>query len=209
MDKKNRILVTMLIMGMTFSSFPSFGATLKDFSDSTQISDANREGMSYAVEKGFLVGYKNKLEPNKTLTRAELASVLTRVYDSAEADISQFSDLAKNAWYYSALAKAYKQGFIKGKGTNKMAPHDKLTAEEAYAILVRLSSIEGDNSLDLSEYNVSPWAKGSASILLSNQIISKEDLIQAKHKKAVTRGEFVTLLHNVLKNSKDKEKERR
>jgi hypothetical protein len=65
-----------------------------------------------------------------------MAAVVNRAFaSSAEADISKVTDVAATAWYAKDMAKAVKMGTF--AYDTKMRPNDKITREEAFAVLAR------------------------------------------------------------------------
>lgn len=56
---------------------------LKKFNDASKISPWAEEAMQWAVEKGILAGYNDKLNPKDPATRAELASILKKYNELA------------------------------------------------------------------------------------------------------------------------------
>ena len=58
------------------------GAALQGFSDAGKVSAYAREAVAWAIDAGILKGYKDEtLRPRATITRAEIATVLTRLPD--------------------------------------------------------------------------------------------------------------------------------
>lgn len=71
------------------------------FSDSAKISPWAEQSMAIMAEKGFMKGYNNKVNPKKTLTRAELVQLLSNmisvyISQSGEYDSRDFGDLKEN-----------------------------------------------------------------------------------------------------------------
>lgn len=50
---------------------------------------------------------------------------------NAEQDTLPFTDISQDDWFYSDVAFAYENGFVKGKGNNRFAPTDNITYAEA------------------------------------------------------------------------------
>ena len=50
---------------------------------------------------------------------------------NAEQDTLPFTDISQDDWFYSDVAFAYENGFVKGKGNNRFAPTENITYAEA------------------------------------------------------------------------------
>lgn len=74
-------------------------------------------------------------EPNRSVTRAEFAKMLTEAFDlvdeKAETD---FDDVSEDKWYYVYVASAYQSGIVKGTGGNYFQP-DALISREDMAVM--------------------------------------------------------------------------
>lgn len=58
-----------------------------------------------------------------------------------------FQDVAKNAWYYSAVKYTYKKGIMKGYNNTQFAPNDKITRGQIVTMLWRMESEPSVESL--------------------------------------------------------------
>jgi len=89
-----------------------------------------------AVNNGILSGSTDgNVMPNAYITRAEMASIITRACGATkEGKITSFTDVSPDAWYYSAIAKAYEMGALSGSD-GKMNPTDYITFQECFTVL--------------------------------------------------------------------------
>ena len=115
-----------------------------------------RQAVDYAVSNGLMNGMTaNTFEPNTTMSRAMLVTVLWRLEGSPDMDNNvPFTDL-KQAWYKDAVAWAYENGIVMGTSTDKFSPNGNITREQMAAILYRYSSYKGADvsaRADLSSY---------------------------------------------------------
>ncbi|ANE49099.1 alpha-amylase [Paenibacillus swuensis] len=86
-------------------------------------------------------------EPNRIVTRAELAALLVRALNLKEsAEASGYNDVSANEWYAKAVAGASKAGLIYGKSVTVFAPNDPVTREEMAAMLVRASAMKQEHT---------------------------------------------------------------
>ena len=79
--------------------------------------------------------------PDKTLTRAEFATLICRIRGEEDEALkiikSSFSDVPSNHWACGYITKATELGIVNGYGNNKFGPSDDLTYEQAVTVLVR------------------------------------------------------------------------
>ena len=111
-------------------------AVSADFSDMPQDEKA-KSAITNAVSNKILFGYEDgTVRPDAYITRAEMASIITRVLGaSIEGDISNFDDVNPDAWYYPELAKAFYMGAVRGDGNGHMFPDNNITFQETFTIL--------------------------------------------------------------------------
>ncbi len=90
---------------------------------------------------GIIHGVGNKtFDCYGTLTRAEIAAILNRTAKLMGADTTGYSHNftdCKNHWCSAELGYPTHAGIITGVGNNKFAPDEKLTTEQAIAIVYR------------------------------------------------------------------------
>lgn len=81
-------------------------------------------------------------EPNKTVTRAEMAKMLVvahgydKLLDIIDTE-KTFKDVKKGSWYYDYVYIANAQGLIKGYPDNTFLPNKEVTYSEAVAMILR------------------------------------------------------------------------
>ena len=124
--------------------------------------------VNFVVAQGYMEGTSAiTFEPNRTLTRAEVAVILYRMAgEPAVSGVSPFTDVTA-AWQRSAIIWASRNGIVNGIGGNRFAPERTVTREEFAAMLHRFTvhnnisvSIPGSANLNLfpDRGNVSSWA---------------------------------------------------
>ena len=122
----------------------------------------SRAALENAVENGLLSGVDGKIMPNEKLTRAQMATVITRAFGAKDkGNISKFSDVKASDWFYDSMSKAYKMGVIKGSN-NKLNPKEPITRQEAFVMIARAFKLEPADVLNKSFEDtdqISDWAK--------------------------------------------------
>lgn len=125
------------------------------------------EYVSTAVRRGLFNGVStHSFQPNGSMTRAMLVTVLWRYAGSPKDGSNTFSDVKAGQWYTDAVAWAAKNHIVDGVGGGKFDPNGMITREQMAAILYRYAvSNEIDTSAraELGGFagsaKVSSWAK--------------------------------------------------
>lgn len=98
------------------------------------------------AEAGGINGYKDgAFQPNKTITRAEMASLIVKAYDlkADESATTPFTDVPTNSWYAGAVKALYANKVTTGKGSvNTFAPNDSVTRGEMAVFVQRASQLK-------------------------------------------------------------------
>lgn len=104
---------------------------------------------AYAIEsiealsaKGIVKGItQTEYAPGNTLTRAQLAALLVRMFGFTEtADITHFADVSQNDWFYADVRAAYAAGVIKGVSDTSFNPNGVVTREQTAVMIMRALS---------------------------------------------------------------------
>lgn len=107
------------------------------------------EPVDYMLETGMMNGMSATIfEPNGTLTRAQLVTILYRHAGSPDVTglPNPFADVAPQSWYAKAVIWAAANGVVKGTSAATFAPEDAITREQIAAILYRYNgeAVTGD-----------------------------------------------------------------
>ena len=162
MKKFKRAIAALLVMIMVLQP-AAFAASVADFLDFPH--DWSNEAMTAAVENGLYIGNDSKLiQPNKALTRAELAAFITRAFGATRtADISRLTDVSADDWFYLPVAKAYQMGALTGTSDTTFEPNAYITREQVFLVLARVLCISGTNEKAIEKFSdasqISSWAK--------------------------------------------------
>ena len=105
-----------------------------------------KSAVNYAVANGLMNGVgAGTFDPNGSMTRAMLVTVLWRYAGQPGADGAGFTDVPAGQWYSAAVAWAAENGVVNGVAPGQFAPDGKITREQMAVILFRYA-----NSLGLS-----------------------------------------------------------
>ncbi len=91
-----------------------------------------------AVAEGYFEGTsQTKFEPDRILTRSEMAVVLQRVYNfPAPSSKHPFTDV-KNEWFADSVAQLYASGITNGATATEFKPNATITREQFAVFLAR------------------------------------------------------------------------
>lgn len=143
--------------------------------------------------------------PNDYITRAEAVAMIVRAFGATEvADLSEYNDVDKDAWYYDTLAKGVAMGIIKGYGNGEMKPTANVSRQEVIAMLNRVYKFDTtNNGKELLENfedasNVGDWAKNDMIAFLVNNYVKGYEDNTIKPTDPIKRAEVVTLLDRTI-----------
>ncbi len=163
-----------------------------------------RQPLIKAVNNGILFGSDGYILPDNTLTRAQMAALVNRVFKPVLSDTSKnFVDVKEGDWFANDIAKVVKMGVLVGDGVH-MTPNEPLTREQAYSALARVFNVKGDlNTLGSfkDSDSVSSWAYKDVSAMYSNGYLkgmpdNNDNMLLPKQ--PITRAEFVLVLDNLV-----------
>jgi len=174
-----------------------------------------KEAVNDMGSRMVITGVGNEMfNPNKSITRAEFAAIIVRGLGlKLETSSSSFSDVSKNEWYSSYIQTAFANGLINGYEDGTFRPMDKITREQAMAIIAKAMKITGlKPSLAASEAGelllpykdanaASEWAKSSILDCLQVEIFSGRSSTVLAPKDEITRAEVAVIIQRLLKKS--------
>lgn len=161
-----------------------------------------KAALENAVENGLLTGTsETTIAPYDAITRAEMGTIIVRCFGATEtADISAFTDVPKDEWYYDYMSKAVAMGAFAGSGDNKLAPEDNITKQEAFIVMSRIFDIQDYDVKDLDVYadraDIDSWAEEYAAKIVSNGYWTTDAPLAPAAD--MTRGEFAILMDNMV-----------
>jgi carbonic anhydrase/acetyltransferase-like protein (isoleucine patch superfamily) len=202
------ILSIVLAIGSTGIAFAdtavttSAGVSFLDMPDNWSTAALNK-AVSNQLLKGYAEGGGMLIKADNPLTRAEMAAVVNRAFASeAVADISKVTDVASFAWYAKDIAKAVKMGTF--ALDTVIRPDDKITRQEAFAVLARAFKLTGTDTnykaLDKfsDKSDIAAWALKDLDGLAAAGYIQGSDG-KLNPKANITRAEFAVVMDNLVK----------
>lgn len=175
-----------------------------------------------AVDNGLISGIdENTIAPNDLITRAQMATIITRAFGAVtEADIS-FPDVSDDAWYRESVKKAVAMSAFKGDENGNFNPENSITFQETYTVLSRvfylepytikyssgkveeLYSVDDSAIASFSDKDqVAGWAKTYTESIVANGGWNGIDG-KLKPTDSITRGEFALIMDSIVETYVD------
>ena len=171
---------------------------------------ANQTAIEQLASRGIINGMgKGTFAPNKTMTRAEFAAIVTRALGLPAKDTKAFTDVPSSKWYAGYIGTANISGIVNGVGSGKFNPDGTITRQEAAAMVARAAKLCGlDTAMDaasikdmLAQFGdyrgVASWAKEPLAFCYAAGILDQSDL-NIEPTKAILRCEIAQMLYNML-----------
>ena len=163
--------------------------------------------VDYAMENSLMNGVGDKkFDPEGSMTRAMLVTVLWRYEGSLKKGTNTFSDVPNGQWYTEAISWASAEGIVGGVGNNKFDPEGKISREQMATILFRYAQEKGidtskrGNLGDFPDANrVSGYAKDAVQWAVGEKIINGSDGKLLPQGNA-TRAQVATILMRFIEN---------
>ena len=167
--------------------------------------------VNYAVENGLMNGVGGgKFDPEGSMTRAMLVTVLWRYEGEPAEGENTFTDVPEGTWYTGAVAWAASNGIVGGIGNGKFDPDGSITREQMATILYRYAQKKGIDTSKRGELsgfadsgNVSSWAKDALQWTVAEGIINGSDGKLLPQGNA-TRAQVSAILMRFLENNMKK-----
>ncbi|WP_340013056.1 S-layer homology domain-containing protein [Paenibacillus sp. FSL K6-1318] len=97
-----------------------------------------KDAITLVSTNGWMIGQvRGSFLPGKTITRAELATIVARFIEHSEVKETTFTDV-RGHWAEVAIAKVQASGMMNGYASGKFRPNSPLTRAEAVVILNKL-----------------------------------------------------------------------
>ena len=153
-------------------------------------------------------------EPSRSITRAKFAAIVVRALGLQKGTTeSSFGDVSLTDWFNGYVDTATSYTLITGYDNVSYSPNDKITREQAIAILERAMKLTGLSvSLTDSEVNallanytdgvsVSDYAKMSAAICIKTGVVTGTSPTALSQKAYVIRAEVAVMVQRLLQKS--------
>ena len=147
--KNFRSLSFFLALVMLFSFAAPLTVGAKTLYSDVEAGRWSEGSIEYASENGYMQGVGGgRFDPEGSMTRAMVVTVLWRIDGRPAAGKSSFSDVPGGEWYSEPVAWAESTGVVTGVGGGRFDPDGVITREQLATILYRYC---GFKKLDVSE----------------------------------------------------------
>ncbi len=157
----------------------------------------------------------NNFEPDRPITRAELAVTLVKALGLMRTGTGKdyFNDISKSSQYYDALSIAYEYDLIAGYENGNFEPMAPITREQAMSMLARAMKITGlqitlqDNEAEklLLEYvdsnKAALWAKENIELCIKAELVAGKSGKRLAPKDKITKAELTVMIKRLLQKS--------
>lgn len=89
------------------------------------------------ADEGILTGSNGYFNPNGTLTRAQMAKILSEAYELGYAFETTFRDVAKSHWAFEYVNALYGNGIATGYADSTFRPNEKVNRAQFAAFMAR------------------------------------------------------------------------
>jgi len=97
------------------------------------------QAINYLAHVGVLQGYPDgAFRPNSTISRAELAAMMSRFFAASTTVTNSFTDIAPQHWAVDYINSAYSRGWILGYGDSTFRPDNAITRAETITLINRV-----------------------------------------------------------------------
>ena len=162
------------------------------------------EAIDTMLREGLMNGTGNGLfEPNGTLTRAMLVTILWRSEGEPAASAqTSFTDVPAGAYYAEAVRWAAANGVVKGVSSTEFGPSKNITRQELVTILWRLAAKKGLNTsnagLTVPEFadrsQIAAWAAEAMSWGCTRGILTGKSANRVAPTGTATRAEAAAMI---------------
>ncbi|MEO3945848.1 glycosyl hydrolase 53 family protein [Gorillibacterium sp. CAU 1737] len=157
-------------------------------------------GEEAAKHTAYLQGYPDgTLRPDQAMTRAEVATVLTRISaGQAAGPAPLFADQAGFGWAKDAILNVSAAGLMNGYPDGRFGPNRSMTRAELATIVARWMNLSGETTASFSDTD-GHWAESSIGLVQKAGYLLGLPDGSFQPDRPVTRAEVATLVNRVLK----------
>lgn len=166
---------------------------------------------SRMVIRGF---NENTFAPNQDITRAQFTAIIVRGLGlKTGIGENQYSDVVQDEWYTEYIKTATDYNLISGYGNGQFGPNDKITRQQAMAIIARAMKLT-NLCLDLEKAEVNSilakfsdskqiadFFEESIALLIKSGIVKGQSNQTIAPNDNITRAEVAVIIERLLKTT--------
>lgn len=157
------------------------------------------EAVDYVIDAGLMNGIgNNKFDPQGTVTRAMVATVLWRMNGSPIVEnAATFTDVEAGSWYAAAVAWAEAEGIITGINDTTFDPMGAATREQIAVMLWRMAGKPevAETTLSFADSDeIDTWALDAMRYVVAEGLFIGDNNNHLNPLAKITRAELATIL---------------
>lgn len=194
---KKRFMAALCAISMFTGSV--YAANISDFSDVN--GHWAYDTLSNAIADGYLNGSNGKLNPDGSLTAAQMAVILNRVLHTSDTS-RVYPNISQNEWYSKDANIAVSAGFLPVDGSLNI--NNNVTRGEVFKVLVNAFGLAQANPSIEPVKKFSDWnemtldERRAAAVLIDNGILSGSNTGKLNPNSNISRAEFMTLVYRII-----------
>ncbi|OKP74509.1 hypothetical protein A3842_20550 [Paenibacillus sp. P3E] len=152
-------------------------------------------------ENGVVQGYPDgSFRPDNQVTRAELASMVNKLFGFSAAAVNPFADVPAGVWYAKDLSIAKQAGYYKGFPDNKAKADTKVTRQDAAALFAAVFSLKPNTGAASAAFTDSSTISGYAreAVQALNGTLSGYPDGSFRPDIPITRAELVSIVDRLV-----------
>lgn len=171
-------------------------------------SKLSNHDLNKAGHYSYLTGYPDgTFAPNKGMTRAEVASLFTRLLKDRPLKGQSYKagliDVHAGDWYADAVGYAVQKGIVSGYPDGTFKPDQAISRAEFAAIAARFAEMTGQQSPAFSDLASTHWSYQAIRQVAANGWLSGYPDGAFRPDQAITRAEVATISNRMLNRTPD------
>lgn len=161
------------------------------------------EDINLLADMGIVTGNPDgTFRPDNQITRAEIVTILVRMYDLDSDNMMIFDD-TKDHWANGYISIAAALGYVNGFDAQHFGPDEQLTREQMAVMVARIAELKedtsGSNPLSFSDKDgISSWALNAVTAVFQNGVISGYPDGTFRPTAEITRAEACHMIVNLM-----------
>jgi peptidoglycan DL-endopeptidase CwlO len=159
-----------------------------------------KKEIEYLSKQGIINGYQNStFKPDNTVTRAEVAKMLSETFNLSISKGSSFSDVSSSHWANPYINAVADKGIFAGYGNGTFKPNKAITRGEIAALFTRAFDLTNQEATEqFSDLKSTHWAYNDIQTLTASSIATGYSNNTFQPNKETSRSEFSVFLYRAL-----------
>ncbi|MDQ0090300.1 mannan endo-1,4-beta-mannosidase [Paenibacillus anaericanus] len=151
---KKSISIFLTLILLCLAAIPSLGASAASSNQGLSKTHWAQDSIDKWVGEGIVQGYPDgSFHPNDQVSRAEMVTIINKMFGYDMKSEEGFSDVASGVWYYDAFSIAKQAGYYQGYPGNLAKASSSLTRQDAVTIISKALSLESGDKGKASSFS--------------------------------------------------------